>query len=106
MLITFRSQAYANITMFGDIARQLIRLTGHSVVVPGAILAEDIPAALAQLKTGLEQLPAAADSPPAKDRPEEDEDAPAIGLAKRAYPLIEMLSAAASSKKDVMWDSR
>ncbi len=103
MLITFSSAAYANITMLGDIARQLIRLCGHSVVVPGAILADDVPEALAQLKRALQDPPAPADAKPEKESDEEQE--PAIGLAKRAYPLLQMLEAAARDHKDVMWDS-
>ena len=104
MLITFRSGAYADITMFGDIAKQLIRLTGHSVVVPGAILADDVPEALAQLKKGLQDPPQAADVTSKTDRLSEQEEPPAIGLAKRAFPLLEMLEAAARDGKDVMWD--
>jgi hypothetical protein len=37
MLITFSCSAYADITMFGDVAVRLLRLTGHSGTVPGAI---------------------------------------------------------------------
>ncbi|GGO83677.1 hypothetical protein GCM10011348_28030 [Marinobacterium nitratireducens] len=105
MLITFSSAAYANITMLGDIAGQLIRLCGHSVVVPGAILADDVPEALARLKQALENPPAPADAKKTKDSDDEDEEGPAIGLAKRAYPLLQMLEAAARDHKDVMWDS-
>lgn len=106
MLITFHCETYADITMFGDIAKQLIRLAGHSVVVPGAILADDIPAALAQLKKALENPPEPADTWSKTDRLPQEEDAPpAVGLAKRALPLLEMLSTAARDQKDVMWDS-
>ena len=105
MLITFHCETHADITMFGDVAKQLIRLTGHSVVVPGAILAEDVPAALAQLKKGLEDPPQPADTRSKADRLANDEDAPPIGLAKRAFPLLELLSDAARDQKDVMWDS-
>ena len=45
MLITFSSSAYANITMFGAVALRLLKQMGHSATVPGALLAEDIPAA-------------------------------------------------------------
>ncbi|NVK41021.1 MAG: DUF1840 domain-containing protein [Oceanospirillaceae bacterium] len=106
MLITFSSDAYADITMLGDIAKQLIRLLGHSVVVPGAILADDVPEALAQLRKALENPPPPADAKAKADRNDEDnedEEGPAIGLARRAFPLLEMLEAAARDHKDVMW---
>ena len=105
MLITFRSGAYADITMFGDIAKQLIRLMGHSVVVPGAILADDVPEALAMLKKALEQPPEPADAKPETGNEEDEEQPPPVSLTKRAYPLLEMLEAAARDGKDVMWDS-
>ena len=46
MLITFKSDAYADIIMFGDIAERLLKMMGHSGTVPSAILADDVPAAL------------------------------------------------------------
>ena len=36
--------------MFGKTALQLIKMMGHSGVVPSAIMAEDVPAALDRLK--------------------------------------------------------
>ena len=54
MLITFETKAYANITMFGDIAKKLIKYMGHSGNVPGAIKAEDLPTALSKLKAAVQ----------------------------------------------------
>ena len=45
MLITFKTRAYADITMFGDVALQLIELMGRRDTVPSAIYPEDIPKA-------------------------------------------------------------
>lgn len=50
MIVTFRSKAHADIIMFGDIAVNLLKLMGHSGTVPGALLAEDVPAALDRLR--------------------------------------------------------
>ena len=46
MLVTFKSDAYADIMMFGDAAHRLLKMMGHSGTLPSAILAEDVPAAL------------------------------------------------------------
>jgi hypothetical protein len=102
MLVTFRSKAYADITMFGDIAISLLKLMGHSGTVPGAILAEDVPAALDRLNKAIEANPSAADAP--DDAQDDDSDECAVNLAHRALPLIELLTAAATEKCDVMWD--
>ena len=101
MLVTFSCPAYADITMFGNVAVRLLKLMGHSGAVPGALLAEDVEAALARLEAAVEadeQLP----QPDESVQGEEDE--PAVSLAHRALPLIELLRAAAKAKCNLMWD--
>lgn len=103
MLVTFRSNAWGNITMFGDVAVTLLKMMGHSGTVPSALLARDVPAALARLK---EQLASHASEKDSATPPSDDADAEQpVGLALRAYPLIEMLSAAADQEADVMWQA-
>ena len=107
MLVTFRTKAYANITMFGDVAKQLLELMGHSGTVPSAIDAADVPAALARLETAIAQRRAAeaAEAPPASDG-RDGYDAPrAVTLSQRAVPLLELLRAAKAKNVAVMWDN-
>lgn len=111
MLVTFRTPAYADIMMFGDIAVQLLKLMGHSGTVPGALLAEDIPEALDRLKKAIAAQPAAVPEQEKKDRDDEEEEEeedketePPVSLAHRALPLIELLTAAAAARCDVLWD--
>ena len=103
MLITFSTKAYADITMFGDVALQLIHLMGHSGSVPGAILAEDVPAALDQLRAAL-AVGAGPELSPAEGQGTNSDEEPKVSLNHRALPLIELLSAAASRGCNVMWD--
>ncbi len=103
MLVTFRSKAYADITLFGDIAISLLKLMGHSGTVPGAILAEDVPAALDRLHKAVEANPSAAADAPGNVQ-DDDSGERTVNLAHRALPLIELLTAAATEKCDVMWD--
>ena len=100
MLVTFTTKAYADITMFGDVALSMLKMMGHSETVPGAILAEDVPAALDRLKRAIEAAPASSGAKKASD---DDSDEPPVSLAHRALPLIELLTAAAQQKADVMW---
>jgi len=106
MLVTFRTAVSADITMFGHIAEALLRMMGQSGAVPGALLAPDVPAALARLKAAVERegaqpSPAA---PGAAPQPEqEEESAPPVNLRQRAYPLIGLLETAAREKEDVTW---
>ena len=103
MLVTFTSKAYADITMFGDVALSLLKMMGHSGTVPGAILAEDVSAALARLKSAIETEKAAPARSASHDTRSDDSDEPAVSLAHRALPLIELLAAAAKENCDVMW---
>ena len=100
MLVTFTCKAYADITMFGDVALGMLKMMGHSGTVPGAILAEDVPSALDRLQRAIEAAPARNESRKAED---DDPDEPPVSLAHRALPLIELLTAAAQQKADVMW---
>lgn len=102
MLIKFKSDAYADITMFGDIARQLLKMMGHSGTVPGAILADDVPAALERLRRGIEASPAESTETDT-DMQAEELDHP-VSLGNRALPLIELLTAAQTKHRDVMWE--
>jgi len=97
MLVTFTTDAYADITMFGDVALTMLKMMGHSTTVPGAILAEDVPAALSRLTAAIEAENA---HPPVEDK---DADEPMVSLAHRALPLINLFAAAAKAESNVMW---
>ena len=88
--------------MFGDVAIRLLNIMGHSGTVPGALLAEDIPAALNKLQAAVEEDKA---SEGAEKTSDEDSEGPPVSLSVRAHPLIELLTAAAEQKCDVMWHS-
>ncbi len=103
MFVTFNSEAGSSVTMFGDAAIELLKMMGHSGTVPSAVLADDVPAALARLQQAL-----AAAEPAGKagqDKQSDDADAPPpIKLRQRAFPLIQLLTAAAQKHCDVMWE--
>jgi uncharacterized protein DUF1840 len=98
MLVKFDSDAGA-ITMFGDVAVTLLKMMGQSGVIPGAILAADIPAALEKLQNAV-----AAQSAHPRARPEDETEEPNVSLRQRAYPLIDLLKRAAERGTDVIWD--
>jgi len=103
MLVTFKCNAYANITMLGDVAVRLLKMMGNSGTVPGAILAEDVSGALSLLKHAIKK----------EDNMNENHVSPQnqggkseVGLAIHAFPLIELLTNADQKKCNVMWDIR
>jgi hypothetical protein len=105
MLVTFRTKAYPDITMFGDVAKQLLELMGHSGAIPSAIKGDDVPAALARLEAGVARLkPAEAAAEAERGRDTNDEPRE-VALSRRAVPLLELLRTAAARQADVTWDS-
>ena len=103
MLVTFRTKAHPDITMFGDVAVELLKLAGLSGDVPTAVLAADAAETLSRLESALAQR-RSADSGSAADA---DPDAePAVPLERRALPLIALLRHAAGAGTDVMIEAR
>jgi hypothetical protein len=101
MLIKFYSDV-GGFTMFGDAAIKLLRMMGHTGTVPGAMLAEDIPAAIEKLESALAGTsgPAPGES---TDNEAEGGDIP-VSLRQRAFPLLELLRNAAKQECSVLWD--
>ena len=118
MLVTFKSSATDSVTMFGDVATELIRMMGGTGRIPGAFNSEDVPSALQQLESSLQRLNAQphAHGPAAAAPPADNEDAPADGdeedqeppveIAVRAIPLVGLLKRAAAAKAEVMWEGK
>ena len=100
------STRFGVLTMHGEAAIALVRAMGHTGTVPGAILAADLPDALARLEHAIE---VAGDSNPTPAPPQEyDEDErerePVITLRTRAVPLTDMLRTAIARDSDLMWE--
>lgn len=89
--------------MFGDIAVTLLKMMGHSGTVPGALLAQDIPPALARLRAAVAAAPESAPTQASSGDDREDKE-PAVSLRQRAFPLVELLERAVRKNCDVLWD--
>lgn len=111
MLVTFKTTAYADITMFGDAATDLLKLMGLSGNIPGAIVGKDVGAAMDALKQQLADQPESSvdthsQASVASNGDEDDDECNSrVALATRAVPLLELLEAASASGANVMWDS-
>ncbi len=109
MLVTFKTKAHADITMFGNIAVELLKLAGMTGNVPTAILADDVPGMLATLETALgahraafgDSAPAASEPTHASD-PHDEAGQARVSLRNRAMPVLELLRAAAAEHRDVV----
>ncbi len=106
MLITFRCHSHSNVTMFGDIAIKMIKMMGHSGSVPGSISAQDIPDALSRLTSALAAQEAIEKNNSQAMEEDEEQEEQTVSLARRAFPLIELLKSAIKEECEVMWDSQ
>lgn len=102
MLIRFESKV-GGFTMFGDVAVSLLKLMGHSGTVPGAILAADIPAALAQLRAGLHAQPEEPEVDETEGDTGSEKPEPRVSIHRRAVPLVDLLTRSAQANTDVIW---
>ena len=103
MLVTFKTKGHGDITMFGDVAVELLKLAGLSGTVPTAILAADTAATLARLESALAPIKTADAGSTADTGPDEEL---AVPLNRRALPLIALLRSAAKAGTDVMVEAR
>ena len=104
MLITFKTPAHGDLTFFGGVAMELIRLMGHSGSVPGALAQEDVPVALTRLREAMASAQGEARPPLEDEDGEEDPDETPVPLRNRAQPLIALLQAAADADTHVIWE--
>ncbi|MDP4535477.1 DUF1840 domain-containing protein [Alkalimonas collagenimarina] len=113
MLITFSCTATSDVTMFGDVAINILKIMGYDEKLPNAMSAKDVPQALAKLKAAIEiekaqqsdEVEPDKDIDQEQDENEETDDVePAISLKHRSFPLIKLLNAAIRDECPVMWD--
>ena len=107
MIVQFSTRAGA-LTMHGDAAVALLKAMGHSGTVPGAILAQDLPGALARLRSALADLASQPAPPPPPQAGSDDDDEverePPVTLRMRAVPFLDMVETAIARGSDLMWE--
>lgn len=101
MLVTFRSPAYSDVTMFGHVALALLKAMGHSGAVPGALATTDVGPALVALQNAVQQQ----GELPLPLELEDESREESVTLARRALPLLALLDAAQRAKTYVSWDT-
>jgi len=114
MLVIFRSTATESITMFKDVAVQLLKLMGATGRIPGALGPEDVGPALQRLEAATEQIKAGthataarpADNEDSKNEDEDEEREAPVDIATRAVPLLSVLKRAAAANAEISWEGK
>ena len=100
MHYVFRSKSDSDLIMMGPIGDRLLHIIGKEPAPAGIIAAAALPAAIAAIEAAV-----AADRREhvGEDEAAEDAKEPRIGLAQRAWPLLEMMRRALADKNDIVW---
>jgi hypothetical protein len=102
-LIVFRSKAAGEFYMLSENAQAVFAAMDIAPAPQGVITATHVPQALAKLQAIIDEAKA-----PAPEEEESDDPPPAmarpVGFAQRAFPMLEMLRAAAKKNVDVTWN--
>ncbi len=100
MLYVFRSQADADLIMLEPVGNQLLRILGREPAPRGIIEAAALPAAIQAIEAAV----AAERGQGGQDNgAEEDLKEKRVGLAQRAWPMLEMMKRALAEKADIVW---
>jgi len=108
MVITFRSRAAADVLMFGEPARQLLKILGKDPdAAEGIVTVEQLPDAITRLEQAIEADRARAREADRAD-PDGDEDAPRgmaapVNLHQRGWPLLDLLQRSLAEETPVTW---
>lgn len=109
MLVRFSSQATANLLMFDDVARALLKVIGKTATKRGVITVGEMALALVRLHALTEQEKRVREG---RERREElpipdvgIEPHELVGLSVRAQPFIKMLDQAQREKKEITWEA-
>jgi hypothetical protein len=107
MIVTFKTPAYADIVMFGDVAKHMMEIMGKQPTEKGIITVEQLPEAIARLKAAIAEDKAGRAGVAEEDLPEYEASPegrrPFVALAVRAVPLLEQLEYSLKEKKPVVW---
>jgi hypothetical protein len=115
MLVKFNSSTSGQIMMFSPAARQLLEILHKDCSARGVITTEQLPEAIDRLRTAVAGGGhAAAETPPAQpgtaannddSSADQAEDGPPVGLAQRAFPLIELLEWTRKEDGFILWEA-
>lgn len=109
MLITFRSQASGDIMMFGDVARQMLRIVGKEPADKGIITVAQLPDAIVALKGAIaaDKAAWAERSASAKEETETESGDGGdlfVSASQHAQPLLELFEWSLKDDKPVLWE--
>jgi hypothetical protein len=103
MHYVFKSRADADLLMMQPVAEQLLRILGREPSPRGILEAAAIPAAIDALQAAIAEEAASLKRTGAVEADEHDHPEQRVGLAQRAWPLLQMMKRSLAEKADIVW---
>ncbi|MEF8712365.1 MAG: DUF1840 domain-containing protein [Accumulibacter sp.] len=107
MLVKFTSSTSGQIMMFAQVARQLLELVGKDCSARGVITTEQLPEAIERLRVATAEHKSHSSTHGEADNNDgsDEQDASAVGLGQRAYPMIELLEWTRKEDGFILWEA-
>jgi hypothetical protein len=105
MITTFRSRVSADVMMFGDVTRNMMRIIGKDYTDQGIVTVADLPEAIAKLRAAIDDDKAAHASSAASSGaivPDESQER-LVSTAQRALPLVALFESSLQHDVPVVW---
>lgn len=100
-MYVFKSKADADLMMLDPVGEQILRIIGHEPAKQGIVEVAALPGAIAALQQAI--ATAGADRANRGDDDDASGGAPAVGLAQRAWPMLEMMRRSLAERADIVW---
>jgi len=104
----FKSKADGDLLMMAPVGNQILRIVGREPAPKGIIEVAALPGAIRALEEAIAAAELArsdakrSDAKPS-DGEDEDRGAEAVGLAQRAWPMLEMMRRSLAENADIVW---
>ena len=100
----FKSKADSDLLMMGPVGDQILRIVGREPAPKGIIEVAALPAAIRALEEAIAAAELARrDARRADNDDDDDRGAEAVGLAQRAWPMLEMMRRSLAEHADIVW---
>jgi hypothetical protein len=99
----FKSKADGDLLMMDPVGDQILRIVGREPAAKGIIEVDALPQAIRALEEAIAAAELARRDARRADDDDDDSGAEAIGLAQRAWPMLEMMRRSLAERSDIVW---
>jgi hypothetical protein len=99
----FKSKADSDLIMMAPVGDQILRILGREPAAKGIIEVAALPGAIRALEEAIAAAELARRDARRSDEDDDERGAEAVGLAQRAWPMLEMMRRSLAEHADIVW---